>query len=85
MNPLTACYQSGVCDCPQKSSGSAQGQLSLISLQEEFNEAGRPNRPAASGPVMTAAAVRVASHLNLLLFLCVCAEAARSLFVSVLL
>lgn len=77
MNPLTACYQSGVCDCPQKSSGSAQGQLSLISLQEEFNEAGRPNRPAAaSGPVMTPAAVRVASHLNLLLFLCVCVCAA---------
>ena len=49
--------------CQQKSSGSAQDQLSLTSLQEEFKEAGRPKRrPAASVTVNAAVAVRVASR-----------------------
>uniref|UniRef100_A0A8C4HE24 Calnexin n=1 Tax=Dicentrarchus labrax TaxID=13489 RepID=A0A8C4HE24_DICLA len=54
--------QSGVCvcDCPQKSSGSDQGQLSLTTLQEEFKEAGRPNHPATASSGLVTAAVRVA-------------------------
>lgn len=54
-----------VCDRPQRSAGSAQAQLSLTTLQEEFDEVGRPNRSASSG--------RVTAAVNCLcVFVCVC-------------
>lgn len=73
MRTLRLMSQSAVCECPQKSSGSAQGQLSLTSLQEEFNEAGR-RHAASSGPV-TVAAVSVAScSCFCVSFSCFCAS-----------
>lgn len=72
---LLSVLMSGVCDYSQRSSGSAQGQLSLTSLQEEFNEAGRPNHPAvtSSGPVtVTVNAAQVVSCVKCLLLCCWC-------------
>ncbi|KAG7215243.1 hypothetical protein INR49_022666 [Caranx melampygus] len=61
------------CCTGKRSSGSAQGQLSLTSLQDEFNEAGRhhvssSSSSSSSGLVtVTATAVRVAVSMSVLL------------------
>lgn len=59
--------------------------MSLNSLQEEFNDAGRPNRAAtaSSGPVTDTAASIASRHVVVfVLLVCVCGAAVQSLCVS---